>query len=105
MQGPEEEESEGGGGVGKGRVIHCPGDQAHQQAHDHTNVPGCRILWVQTEAFETHLYIEKARKSHLARVVLMDITVVVTYSVIIEHNKEMENDGGERLPRWQGFPI
>merc|ERR1719474_1359970 len=34
MQGPEEEESEGGGGVSKGCVVHCPGDQTHQQAHD-----------------------------------------------------------------------
>ena len=56
-------------------------------------------LQVQTEAFETHLYIEKARKSHLARVVLMDITVVVTYSVIIEHNRKMEYGESDKLPR------
>ena len=29
--------------------------------------------------YKTYLYIEKAKKSHLARVVVMDITVVVTY--------------------------
>ena len=31
-------------------------------------------------ALAVTIYMEKARKSHLARVVLMDITVVVTYS-------------------------
>ena len=56
-------------------------------------------LQVQTDAFETHLYIEKARKSHLARVVLMDITVVVTYSKVKEHMQQLKYEEGGKLPR------
>ena len=87
VQCPKEKECKGRSRVGEACVVDRARDQAHQQAQNHSHISDHKMWWsilissaTSLNFHNTHLYIEKARKSHLARVVLMDITVVVTYN-------------------------